>query len=167
MENNEQKITDTELNERVAIVKRFKALLISEKNKFQEYLTVLEKQGASIESEDSGAIGTYTKIENSIVGSITNLQKVVVPFYKMYRKAVSASSTDAATESGEVDKIEVELASLKEKVLEQNQKNRSILVSHLESIQKQINNFKNPYKNIGSVYARRAGVSGSLVAIDA
>ena len=43
-----QTIDDKELNERVAILHRLRELLLQQRRKFQEYLTVLEKQEGSI-----------------------------------------------------------------------------------------------------------------------
>ena len=40
----ENELTQAELDERVAILKRFRTLLEKQREKFQEYLKVLEKQ---------------------------------------------------------------------------------------------------------------------------
>ena len=45
-------ITQEELNERVALLRRFRSLLEEQRGKFREYLTVLEKQQDSITSEN-------------------------------------------------------------------------------------------------------------------
>ena len=48
----EKEISQEELEERIAIIKRFKKLLQQQRNKFEEYLLVLEKQSGKIEKED-------------------------------------------------------------------------------------------------------------------
>ena len=53
LEEKMEKITQEELNERVAILKRFRSLLEQQRNKFREYLTVLEKQQDSINDENT------------------------------------------------------------------------------------------------------------------
>lgn len=155
-------ISSEELNERVAILKRFKALLSEQRKKFQEYLEILEKQGSSIESENTQAIVSHAEMEQSVVKTITNLQKVIVPFSEMYK--VTSSGIDEK-ELMTVSEIQNDLNRLQTKVLAQNQKNRDLLRTHLVSIRKQLDNFKNPYKNISSVYSRRVA-QGSLVAMD-
>ena len=45
-----KEFSQKEIDERVAVLKRFKILLETQRNKFQEYLNVLEKQESSIEN---------------------------------------------------------------------------------------------------------------------
>ncbi len=148
-------ITQEELNERVALLKRFKVLLEQQRGKFQEYLEVLEKQQASISSENSEALLAHTELEQQVVKNIANLQKVIVPMSKMY----NASSVTNTMENESINKIQDELNVLQEKVLRQNQINRDLLKVHIESIKTQIQNFKNPYANRRNVYAPAKAVA--------
>ena len=45
-------LTQQELDERVALLRKFRSLLEQQRSKFQEYLTVLEKQQDSITKEN-------------------------------------------------------------------------------------------------------------------
>lgn len=144
-------LTQEELNERVAVLKRLRGLLEQQRAKFQEYLKVLEKQQDSISTENPDALLAHTELEQQIVKNITSLQKVIVPMNRMY-KAVSKTGNAAAVENAEIDKIQNELSDLQNKVLKQNEINRDLLRVHIENIKKQIYNFKNPYKNSRSVY---------------
>ena len=74
-----ENLTQEEINERIAILKRFRHLLEQQRNKFKEYLTVLEKQEKGIASEDDTVIVAQAELEQQIVSNITNLQKVIVP----------------------------------------------------------------------------------------
>ena len=49
-------LTQDEVDERVAILKRFRELLTEQRNKFREYLTVLEKQAQMISTENIDAM---------------------------------------------------------------------------------------------------------------
>ena len=69
-------ISQEELEERVAVLHRFKTLLQQQRNKFQEYLTVLEKQQDSITSENPEKLLAHTELEQEIVRNISTLQKV-------------------------------------------------------------------------------------------
>lgn len=155
-------ITNEELNERIAILKRFKALLLEQRKKFQEYLDVLEKQGSSIEAENAESIASHAAMEQSIVKTITNLQKVIIPFSKMYD---ATSKGIDRNEKNAVSDIQNDLNRLQTKVLAQNKQNRDLLRTHIVQIRKQLDNFKNPYKNISSIYSRRAA-QGSFIALD-
>lgn len=138
-------ITQEELNERVAILRRFKSLLEEQRVKFQEYLKVLEKQQDSITSENPESLLAHTELEQQVVKNIANLQTVIVPMSKMYK----AKAGDDAS----IQKIQNDLSDLQDKVLKQNAINRDLLKVHIEQLRAQIAGFKNPYKANRSVYA--------------
>lgn len=138
-------ITQEELYERVAILRRFKSLLEEQRGKFREYLTVLEKQQDSITSENLESLLAHTELEQQVVKNIANLQKVIVPMSKMYK---ANAGNDAS-----IQKIQNELSDLQDKVLKQNAINRDLLKFHIEQLRAQIAGFKNPYKANRSVYA--------------
>ena len=143
-------ITQEELNERVALLRRFRSLLEEQRGKFREYLTVLEKQQDSITSENPENLLAHTELEQQVVKSIASLQKVIVPMSKMYS---SGGNKAPAEEDAEIIKIQNDLSDLQDKVLKQNAINRDLLRVHIEQLRSQIANFKNPYKNNRSVYA--------------
>ena len=144
-------ITQEELNERVAILRRFRSLLEEQRGKFREYLNVLEKQQDSITAENPESLLAHTELEQQVVKSIANLQKVIVPMSKMYRSGNSAAP--AGMEDAEIAKIQNDLSDLQDRVLKQNAINRDLLRVHIEQLKAQISGFKNPYKNNRSVYA--------------
>ena len=51
-----EQISDQELEERVALLKKFRSLLQEQRDKFREYLNVLEKQENSITTENADAL---------------------------------------------------------------------------------------------------------------
>jgi len=156
-------LTQEEINERVALLKRFKSLLEQQRNKFQEYLNVLEKQEDSISSQNADSLIAHTELEQQVVKNIANLQKVIVPMTKIYKSSLPLAHTD---EEASIRQIQKELNTLQDKVLKQNQVNRDLLRVHIETIRAQIQNFKNPYKNNRSVYAQPKQLA-SLVEVEA
>ena len=144
-------ISQEELNERVAILRRFRTLLEQQRGKFKEYLDLLEKQQKSISDENPESLIAHTELEQQVVKNIASLQKVIVPMSNMY-KSVSANNNDKEAQS--ILQLQNELTDLQEKVLKQNEINRDLLRVHIESIRTQIQNFKNPYRNARSVYAQ-------------
>ncbi|MCR4900960.1 MAG: flagellar protein FlgN [Treponema sp.] len=156
-------LTQQEIDERVALLKKFRNLLEQQRNKFREYLSVLEKQENSITSQNAEKLLAHTELEQQVVKNIANLQKVIIPMSKMYKAAVPLAHTD---EDASIKQIQSELNTLQDKVLKQNQINRDLLRVHIESIRTQIQNFKNPYKNNRSVYAQPQHVA-SLVEVEA
>ena len=156
-------LTQQELDERVALLRKFRSVLEQQRNKFQEYLTVLEKQQDSITSENPESLLAHTELEQQVVKNIANLQKVIVPMSKMYKASVPMAHTD---EDSNIARIQNELNDLQTRVLKQNQINRDLLREHIESIRNQIQNFKNPYKNARSVYSQPQRVA-SFVEVEA
>ena len=55
-------ISQEELNERIALLRRFRSLLEQQRGKFQEYLNVLEKQQDSITSENPENLLAHTEL---------------------------------------------------------------------------------------------------------
>lgn len=157
-------ITHEELLERVALLRKFKSVLEQQRNKFKEYLSVLEKQQNSIESENPETILAHTELEQQVVKNISNLQKVIVPMSKMYKSL--GVSQNQMPEIEHIQNIQKDLADLQNKVLVQNQINRDLLRVHINQIKTQIQNFNNPYKNARSVYAQTGRVA-SLVQVEA
>ncbi len=156
-------MTQNELDERVAVLRRLRALLEQQRDKFREYLEVLEKQQDSINSDNPDAVFIHTQIEQQVVGNIESLQKVIVPMRAMY---IHGNQAEDGPEAESIGRLQNELDSLQQKVLEQNRFNRELLRVHLERLSEQIHNFNNPYKNARSVYAPQEKVA-TLVEINA
>ena len=155
-------ISKEELDERAATLKHFRKLLEQQRAKFQEYLNVLEKQQTSITKEDTDALVAHTEIEQQVVKSIANLQKVIVPMQKLY-------DANVGKEDKEIKDIQNELENLQTKVLAQNEKNRELLKSHIIELRTRISSAQNanPYRNAASVYAASARNSGRMIEVEA
>ena len=155
-----EEISDKELEERVALLKKFRVLLQRQRDKFREYLEVLEKQENSIANEDADALLAHTELEQQVVSNIMNLQKVIVPMADLYKKNGGNQKEEA------IASLQNDLSTLQNQVLAQNKKNRDLLRSHIDSIRTQIAVFRNPYKSRRSIYAEKSG-AGNLVAVEA
>ena len=158
----ETKLTQEELDERIAILRRFRSVLEQQRESFQQYLNVLEKQENQINLKNADEIMEHSELEAKIVSNINSLQKVIVPLQQMYQ-----NSTKSYTEEQliSVETIQNDLNKLQQDVLVQNQKNRDLLKTQMNQLRTQIAQFQNPYKNIKSVYAQKQN-SGTRIAID-
>ena len=160
-----KELTKEELDERIAILKRFRQLLEQQRNKFQEYLQVLESQEGKIEIEDGDSIVAHTELENQIVKNLASLQKVIVPMQGMY-KAIMPKVSSA--ENASVEQLQLDLANLQKQVLAQNERNRNLLQSQMNKIKNQLGNInlRNPYRGRSSIYAEKTAV-GSVIEFNA
>lgn len=149
----QKQLSQQELDERVAILRRFRALLEQQRAKFREYLNVLEMQESKISMEDADAIIAHSELETQIVQGISSLQKVIIPMQELYHSSNAAQYNPQ--QAIPIEKLQSDLNILQNQVLEQNQKNRNLLKNHISEIRKQIISFNNPYKNRQSVYAEK------------
>jgi len=155
----QQELTQKEVDERVAILKRFRELLEQQRLKFREYLVVLEKQEEMIASENVDAIVHHTEIEQSIVSELYTIQKVIDPMEEMYKTA-HPDLPDA-----EIPKLKTDLDQLRKEVLVQNEKNRELLKSHMVVLRQKVVSLQNPYAKRNSIYASDAQTA-SLIDIN-
>ena len=167
----EKALSTEEFDERVAILRRFRMLLETQRNTFREYLTVLEKQQLKIEADDSEALMAHAELETQIVANISNLQKVIKPLQLMYESNNAATTVATAVtkqEDADVEKMQLELAELQQRVLAQNEHNRMLLKAQLSRLRTQLTDLslKNPYRGRRSVYAEKVG-TGSMLAVEA
>ena len=161
----EKKLTPAEIDERVAILKKFRGLLEEQRNKFREYLLVLEKQESKISEDNGDAMVAHADLEEHILKNIAGLQKVIVPMQAMYNTVVTDVS---AEDKAEVQKVQNDLAAIQQQVLAQNEKNQELLRVHINQIQTQLDALmtNNPYRGKRSVYAEKVN-TGNMVAIEA
>jgi len=140
-------LNDSEIAERVAVLKRFRTLLEKQRLKFREYLTVLEKQEKSIADENSDAVLRHTELEESIIAEIFTIQKVIDPLEYMY------TNICRNTEHSDIPHLKTDLDDLQKRVLAQNKKNRELLRTHITGLRQQIASLKRPYAHKESIYA--------------
>src|SRR5574344_1455328 len=158
-----EELTQQEIDERVAILKRFRTLLSQQRDKFREYLDVLEKQQTSISSGSTEALLAHTELEQQVVAGIADIQKVIVPMSEMY---ASVKGTAAPADIEPLEDIQNDLEKLQNQVLIQNKQNRDLLRVHITQIKAQMQQIRNPYRNARSVYAEKKPV-GAFVEVEA
>lgn len=163
----EQTLSQKELDERIAILKRYRALLEQQRNKFQEYLAVLEKQSDAISAHDAYHVSTHAQIEDQLVSQLANLQKVITPMEKLYEEKHVSSDMSALNplEADPIPELKNELNKLKERVLLQNRQNREMIQERLIETKPFVQNFRNPYSKARSIYAHQ-DQSARLVSVN-
>lgn len=150
-------LTQTEIEERTALLKRFRTLLEQQRTKFQEYLRVLEAQEKTIEDENADALLAHTELEQQIAANIISLQKVIKPIETMYQDTFS--NEQAATE---IPQLQADLQVLQQQVLDRNKKNRELLQVRIGQLKERMSTVKNPYRNARSVYSQSAQVAARV-----
>jgi hypothetical protein len=144
-------LNDEELRERINLLKRLRRMLEVQRDKFRAYLSVLEKQEASILAGDTDALEAQAAMEQQIIREILSVQKVVRPLDDMYRRVYPRRKE-------EITSLQTSLDHLREQVLLRNEQNRELLSRQRDELKKKIAALKIP-KGRKSVYGRNAGPS--------
>jgi hypothetical protein len=149
-------ISATELNQRVAVLKRFKELLKAQRDRFQAYLTALDKQKDVIQSGTTDDLLRHVELEEKIVADIFSIQKVIDPLEEMYQavtvnKPAKGSPKPNVREAGEEEVISLKeaLDGLKIEAVMRSERNRELLAKRMAELRSEINSMKR------NSYARR------------
>jgi len=141
----ESKISEGELTQRMAVVKRFKELLEQQCKRFRSYLSVLDRQQLAISTGSADEIIAHVEIEEQIVEDIFSIQKVIAPLEVMYN-AAGAAAGDAAgpyLPANDVSALKASLEDLKTQATARSGQNRNLLSVRMANINSEIQAIKN------------------------
>ncbi|MDR0290018.1 MAG: flagellar biosynthesis protein FlgN [Treponema sp.] len=152
-------ISADELDQRVAILRRFRELLLKQRERFSNYLVTLEKQETVIESGSPDELIAQVELEEQIVADIFSIQKVIDPLENMYQAAIPFSTED------DIPALKITLESLKNQAAARSAHNRGLLSTRMAAIRAEITTLRNnPFANVSrSMYQN--SVSASLIDI--
>lgn len=136
-----------ELEHRVAVLKRFREMLVRQRQKFQDYLQVLEHQHHDIEQGDVDSLVAHVEAEQQMVADIFAIQKVIDPLEDLYRAAYKGAEPEG------IAQIKGTLEELKTAVVKRNTENQALLKQRMDMLRHQIMSINNPYARKKSVYA--------------
>jgi hypothetical protein len=130
-----------ELDQRIAILRRFKALLTQQRDRFRSYLDILDKQKDVIESGNADTLLSYVEIEEKIITDIFSIQKVIDPLEEMYHTVTSDNLDDS-----EVPSLKTALEDLKNEAVIRSTKNKELLSKRMMEFRLEISTLRNnPY----------------------
>ncbi len=144
---NKSRLTQKELDDRVSVLKRFRELLVRQRDKFNEYMNVLDHQKTDIEKGDVDALVAHVEMEQAMVAEIFAVQKVIDPLQDMYRAAYKGAEPEGLPELRE------SLSLLKNEVVVRNSENRALLKQRMEMLRHEMMTINNPYAKRKSVYS--------------
>ncbi len=144
-----QTATDKEIEQRVTILRRLRETLVTQREKFSNYLALLEKEGENIRNGTLDKLESQVEVEQSIIGEIFTLQKVIRPLDELYRKAYPLKEKSILN-------LESSLENIKKQVLVKNEKNRLLLKEKMALLRQEIKDLrsgysmKSPFRKIGT-----------------
>jgi len=141
---------------RVAVLKRFRRLLLQQRDRFNGYADLLERQEAAIASGSGDSILAHAELESRIVEDIFAIQRVIDPLEEMYRAVARPGSGDDG-----IPELKVSLDRMRDHVREHSEKNRRLLSRRMDGLRAELDVLKdNPFLRS----ARRQGYSGGVTA---
>jgi hypothetical protein len=158
-------LSPNELNQRVAVLKRFKELLKAQRDRFRAYLEVLDKQKDVIEKGSAEDLIQHVELEEKIVADIYAIQKVIDPLEDIYHAARLKAPQGFGRASGdEVPDLKAALEGLKSEAVARSERNRELLSRRMVELRNEIKSLRsNPYLHRRPAYSN-AG-TGSRVDI--
>jgi hypothetical protein len=146
-------LSGEEVSRRVGILRRFRELLKTQRDRFQQYLEILDKEKDVLEDGSAQDAAAYVELEEKIVADISSIQKVIDPLESMYRasyplpkKGRKSRSKNAAEDAAGIPDLRTALAGLKTEAAVRSERNRELLSRRMAAIQTEIKIIrKNPY----------------------
>ena len=160
LETSKKEISQKELSQRVAVLKRFKELLKAQRDRFHAYLDALDRQKDVIERGTADDLLHHVELEEKIVADIFSIQKVINPLEAMYQSIAlempsrTQAQTGTAIKTGEKSDDEVislkdALENLKSEAVVRSGINRELLAKRMAELRAEIKSIKS------NAYSRR------------
>jgi hypothetical protein len=144
----EPAISSEEVTQRVAVLKRFRELLLEQRNRFRQYLEVLDKQKDVIEQGNAEALISHVELEELVLGDIFSIQKVIDPLDHLYRAVYPTGDAQ------EVPELRSVVEELKTEAAVRMERNKKLLSARMPQIRSEINSLQgNPFIRRPSIYA--------------
>lgn len=129
-----EQISQEELNERVDILRRFKAALLAQRERFRRYLDVLENDAPS-DGTTLDDLEFHVEMERSIVHEISTFEKTIEPLEHLYR----AHDPEGAKQ---IPALRTALQRTREEVVRRTSSNQELLRAQIESLREEISELK-------------------------
>jgi hypothetical protein len=155
-------LSPVEVERRVAILKRFRELLSQQRDRFRQYLDVLDRQKEVIQDGSADDLVVHVELEEKIVSDIFAIQKVIDPLEAMYQaafplpdRAFAGEVSAVPREVREVPTLRAALEELKAEAVIRSNRNRDLLAKRMEELRQEMKILRaNPYAIHRSVYSR-------------
>jgi hypothetical protein len=122
-------------DQKVAVLKRLREMLVRQREKFSSYLQLLEKEEESIRRGDSDRLIAQVELERSIIADIFTLKKVITPLETLYQAAYPETEST-------IPRLKATLEAMSSEVVAHNARNRALLRDRMEELRKEIGSLR-------------------------
>ncbi len=128
---------DTAVDDRVAVLLRFRETLKAQREKFSRYLKLLDRQEKAIRTGDVDAIVQQAELETTLLREIEAVQKVLTPLEAVYVRSYPQ-------DEDQIPPLRRAVLELRSAVLQHNRRNRELLREKLELVRTEIESLRVP-----------------------
>jgi hypothetical protein len=119
----------------VSIARRLREMLLRQREKFQRYLELLEREELSIENGDTASLQAHLEMEKGLIAEIHALRRVIDPLEEMYRAAYPRSEAT-------VPPLKEALEKMGAQIKERNSRNRAALQARMNQLREEISGLR-------------------------
>jgi hypothetical protein len=135
-------------DQRIAVLKRLREMLLRQKEKFKSYLILLEQEEGSIVHGETEKLLAQVELEQTIIADIFTLKRVIAPLEALYQAAYpGAESTVPVLRSA--------LEDMGRQVIARNSRNRELLRERMDELRQEITSLR-AWPRAGSPFAEVA-----------
>ncbi|MDR1095983.1 MAG: flagellar biosynthesis protein FlgN [Spirochaetaceae bacterium] len=146
-------ISEAEVASRILLLKRFRALLLQQRERFESYITVLDKQKEKIESGSVEDLIAHVELEEKIIGDIVSIQKAVEPMQAVISESMFATAP-------EVEHIASAIESLRVEAADRVERNKDLLTVRMGEIRTELTALRsNPFTRRKSPFVSESAPS--------
>lgn len=127
--------TEAELDRTIAILRRYRKLMESQRQGLQEYLGLLDARDRAVAEGRLEFLEEYARREQQVIQGIVSLQKCLEPLAEMYVRAVPGGSPD-------MDELAEGLERLRCKALARNGESLTMLRGHADRLRKELDGLR-------------------------
>ena len=135
-------------DQKIAVLKRLREMLLRQKEKLQNYLSLLEQEEGSIVHGETERLLVQVEMEQTIIADIFTLKRVIEPLETLYQAAYPGTEST-------VPALKDALEDIGRQVIARNSHNRELLRERMDDLRREITSLR-AWPKAGSPFA--AGV---------
>ena len=124
-------LSQSEIDERAAILRRFREALLRQRERFSTYLEMLDNQPDTEFRSDSEQIEIHVAMEQAIVREISSFERVIEPLHLMYREHDPEGAA-------ELPSLKAAMERTRDEVIRRTARSRELLRDQISSLRSEI-----------------------------
>ncbi|AFG38742.1 flagellar export chaperone FlgN [Spirochaeta africana] len=149
--------SEHEITQREAVLRKLRRMLERQRERFQDYLHVLDTQQSAIAQDNLDALEQQVELETSVLEQIVQTQKTIAPLEQMYQQLNGGTAFPA-----DIAAMQTNLTEMRSRISAHNADNRARLSRQIEQMRHKVAQLRIPNRHT-SPYAAAGG--GSMVDI--